>query len=155
MCRARIVVDHRESAFAETGDLIIPLRQGLIAGADMHGELGEILLGKAVGRTSVSMGALKPASDFFPCIAILHHSPRQMCPFFPSILEGTRPVSVGPAAPREWALQKLVGASPPHAERDRPARHQSEVFFLPVRSWLSLSFRGLSALLSAPLSLRR
>ena len=74
MCRARIVVDHWESAFAETGDLIIPLRQGLIAGADMHGELGEILLGKAVGRTSVSMGALKPASDFFPCIAILHHS---------------------------------------------------------------------------------
>lgn len=52
MCRARIVVDHRESAFAETGDLIIPLRQGLIAGADMHGELGEILIGKAVGRTS-------------------------------------------------------------------------------------------------------
>jgi hypothetical protein len=27
-------------------------------------------------------------------------------------------VSLGPAAEREWAISKLVGAWPPHAERD-------------------------------------
>ena len=49
--RAQIVVDHRESALAETGDLIIPLRQGLITEADIHAELGEIVTGKARNRT--------------------------------------------------------------------------------------------------------
>ena len=52
VCRAQIVVDHRESALTETGDLIIPLEQGSITEADIHAELGEILAGKAVGRTS-------------------------------------------------------------------------------------------------------
>jgi ornithine cyclodeaminase/alanine dehydrogenase-like protein (mu-crystallin family) len=52
VCRAQIVVDHWESALAEAGDLIIPLQQGLITKADIHAELGEILNGKAVGRTS-------------------------------------------------------------------------------------------------------
>jgi ornithine cyclodeaminase/alanine dehydrogenase-like protein (mu-crystallin family) len=52
ICRSRIVVDHRESALAETGDLIIPLRQGLIAQADIDTELGEILIGKAAGRAN-------------------------------------------------------------------------------------------------------
>jgi ornithine cyclodeaminase/alanine dehydrogenase-like protein (mu-crystallin family) len=50
--RARVVVDQRESALAETGDLIIPLQHGLITEADIHAELGEILTGKAVGRTN-------------------------------------------------------------------------------------------------------
>ena len=31
-------------------------------------------------------------------------------------------MSLGPAARREWASQKLVGASPPQAERDSPAQ---------------------------------
>jgi ornithine cyclodeaminase/alanine dehydrogenase-like protein (mu-crystallin family) len=52
VCRAQIVVDHWESALAEAGDLIIPLQQGLIREADIHAELGEILNGEAVGRTS-------------------------------------------------------------------------------------------------------
>ncbi len=50
--RAMIVVDQRESALAETGDLIIPLTQGLIAETDIHAELGEILIGDVVGRTN-------------------------------------------------------------------------------------------------------
>jgi ornithine cyclodeaminase/alanine dehydrogenase-like protein (mu-crystallin family) len=49
--RARIVVDHRESALAETGDLIIPLQQGLITEESIRAELGAILIGKAQGRT--------------------------------------------------------------------------------------------------------
>lgn len=50
--RAMVIVDQRESALAETGDLIIPLKEGLIAEMDIHAELGEILIGKAAGRTS-------------------------------------------------------------------------------------------------------
>ena len=56
--RAKIIVDQRESALAETGDLIIPLRQGLIAETDIHAELGEILIGKVAGRTSDTLVTL-------------------------------------------------------------------------------------------------
>lgn len=56
--RARIIVDQRESALAETGDLIIPLKEGLIAETDIHAELGEILIGKAAGRTSDTLVTL-------------------------------------------------------------------------------------------------
>lgn len=52
MQRALLVVDHRESALAETGDLIIPIAQGLIQATDIHAELGEIVAGKAASRTS-------------------------------------------------------------------------------------------------------
>lgn len=51
VCRAQIVVDHRESALAETGDLIIPVREGLIAETDIHAELAELVSGKAAGRS--------------------------------------------------------------------------------------------------------
>lgn len=56
--RAMIIVDQRESALAETGDLIIPLKQGLIAETDLHAELGEILSGRTVGRTSDTLVTL-------------------------------------------------------------------------------------------------
>jgi ornithine cyclodeaminase len=47
-----VVVDHRESALAETGDLIIPIGQGLFGEDHIHAELGEIALGKKTGRES-------------------------------------------------------------------------------------------------------
>lgn len=56
--RALVVVDHRESALAETGDLIIPMQQGLMRETDIHAELGEIVAGKAAGRTSDSQVTL-------------------------------------------------------------------------------------------------
>jgi len=49
---ARIVVDSREACLAEAGDLIIPLRQGLIPEAEAWTELGEIVVGRAPGRAS-------------------------------------------------------------------------------------------------------
>jgi ornithine cyclodeaminase len=49
---AKIVVDHRESVWAEAGDLIIPRDQGLITEASVHAELGEIAAGLRPGRTS-------------------------------------------------------------------------------------------------------
>jgi ornithine cyclodeaminase len=47
---ARVVVDHRASAWAEAGDLIIPRNQGLIGEAIVHAEIGEIAAGLKEGR---------------------------------------------------------------------------------------------------------
>jgi len=46
------VVDSREAALKEAGDLIIPMRQGLIRAEDIDTELGEIVNGTRPGRTS-------------------------------------------------------------------------------------------------------
>jgi ornithine cyclodeaminase len=50
--RARIVVDSREACLAEAGDLIIPIRKGLITEGDIYAELGEIAVGIKPGRES-------------------------------------------------------------------------------------------------------
>jgi len=48
--RARVVVDSLEAALDETGDLIQPIRAGLITAAHIHAELGDLVLGRAAGR---------------------------------------------------------------------------------------------------------
>jgi len=48
--RARVVVDHLHSALEEAGDLLRPLKDGLIDRAHFSTELGQLVLGKAVGR---------------------------------------------------------------------------------------------------------
>lgn len=50
--RARLVVDSRHAALAETSDLIQPIRDGLITADHIQAELGELVLGRAKGRTS-------------------------------------------------------------------------------------------------------
>jgi ornithine cyclodeaminase/alanine dehydrogenase-like protein (mu-crystallin family) len=50
--RATVVVDAVEAALAEAGDLIIPLRAGLIGEGDISRELGAIAVGAAPGRRS-------------------------------------------------------------------------------------------------------
>ena len=50
VARAKVVVGSREGCLAETGDLIIPIKTGLITEDHIHAELGEIVLGKKVGR---------------------------------------------------------------------------------------------------------
>lgn len=50
--RALVVVDEREAAWEEAGDLIQPLQAGLITEAHIHAELGEIVVGLKPGRTS-------------------------------------------------------------------------------------------------------
>jgi len=47
---ARVVVDHRASAWAEAGDLIIPRDQGLITEDKVYAEIGEIAAGLKPGR---------------------------------------------------------------------------------------------------------
>jgi len=50
VARAMVVVDSRAAAWEEAGDLIQPLRAGLIGPEQIHAELGEILLGLRSGR---------------------------------------------------------------------------------------------------------
>jgi ornithine cyclodeaminase/alanine dehydrogenase-like protein (mu-crystallin family) len=50
--RSHIVVDHRESALEEAGDLLTPLRAGLIDAACFDAQLGDLVLGRIAGRKS-------------------------------------------------------------------------------------------------------
>jgi len=50
--RARLFVDRRESALAEAGDLLIPMREGAVGEDHIAGELGDLLLGRIPGRQS-------------------------------------------------------------------------------------------------------
>ena len=52
VARALVVVDSRTAALAEAGDLIQPIKTGIITPDHIHAELGEILLGRKVSRTN-------------------------------------------------------------------------------------------------------
>ena len=49
--RARVVVDAIDAALSEAGDLIAPLREGLIVRAHLETELGQVVSGERVGRS--------------------------------------------------------------------------------------------------------
>ncbi len=51
MMNARVVVDAREQAFSEKGEVMLPLAEGAIDEARIA-ELGEVVAGRAVGRSS-------------------------------------------------------------------------------------------------------
>ena len=46
----KIIVESREAVLEETGDLIIPIREGVLASEDIYAELGELVEGKRNGR---------------------------------------------------------------------------------------------------------
>jgi ornithine cyclodeaminase len=50
--RARIVVDRRESALNEAGDILIPMREGAIDAGSIVAELGELIIGARRARQS-------------------------------------------------------------------------------------------------------
>jgi ornithine cyclodeaminase len=52
LLRARIVVDARDAALEEAGDLVIPIREGVFGEDHIAAEIGEILAGTAPGRQS-------------------------------------------------------------------------------------------------------
>lgn len=52
VARARVVVDSRASAFQESGDIVLGLREGRFAQDHVVAELGEIAAGRVAGRTS-------------------------------------------------------------------------------------------------------
>jgi ornithine cyclodeaminase/alanine dehydrogenase-like protein (mu-crystallin family) len=49
--KAFLVVDSREAVLAESGDLIIPIEQGLLDRSSIHAELGEVLSNDVPGRS--------------------------------------------------------------------------------------------------------
>ncbi len=50
--RSKVVVDSFQASLVEAGDLIIPLKKGLISKRDIHGEIGEVAMRKIAGRES-------------------------------------------------------------------------------------------------------
>ena len=52
VARAKVVVDSRTASLAEAGDLLIPLNDGTISLAQIHGEIGEVAAGQIPGRQS-------------------------------------------------------------------------------------------------------
>jgi len=52
LLRARVVVDARDAALEEAGDLVIPIRDGVFGENHIAAEIGEILAGTAPGRSS-------------------------------------------------------------------------------------------------------
>jgi ornithine cyclodeaminase/alanine dehydrogenase len=50
--KSKIVVDSKESALKEAGDLVIPLNKKVISRRKIYAELGEIVLGRKKGRVS-------------------------------------------------------------------------------------------------------
>jgi alanine dehydrogenase len=50
--RAKLVGDSREACLRESGDIILPIREGVIAESHFYAELGEIVTGRKAGRTS-------------------------------------------------------------------------------------------------------
>lgn len=50
--RSKVVVDSLSACLAEAGDLILPLKEGLITEAHVHGEIGKIAAGQISGRES-------------------------------------------------------------------------------------------------------
>jgi ornithine cyclodeaminase len=58
VARALLVVDSREAAWAEAGDLIIAKKRGLITESSVHAEIGEIVAGTKSGRTGASQVTL-------------------------------------------------------------------------------------------------
>ncbi len=52
--RSRVVVDDRESALEEAGDLLMPMDEGLIDAGHIHCALGDLVLDQCEGRSSAS-----------------------------------------------------------------------------------------------------
>jgi len=67
--RSRIVVDTLEGALAESGDLIIPLEQGVIEQNSVRAELSEVISGTVEGRTDDKEITLFKAVGFAPADA--------------------------------------------------------------------------------------
>ena len=78
VARARLFVDRRESTINESGDFLVPLREGVIAEDHIQGEIGDLLLGRIPGRRSASEITLfKSLGLAVEDLAAAHHVYRQ------------------------------------------------------------------------------
>jgi ornithine cyclodeaminase/alanine dehydrogenase-like protein (mu-crystallin family) len=68
--RARVVVETRESAWEEAGDLVIPLREGAITREHVVADLQELVRGKAVRRGPDDVTVFKSVGLAFEDLAV-------------------------------------------------------------------------------------
>jgi len=68
--RGRLVVETREAALAEAGDLIIPLQAGIIARSDIVADLSEVVRGATVRRAPADITVFKSVGMAFEDLAI-------------------------------------------------------------------------------------
>jgi ornithine cyclodeaminase len=47
---SKIYFDSQEAVLSESGDILIPLEEGIITKEDFTGDIGDVLLGNIVGR---------------------------------------------------------------------------------------------------------
>ena len=72
--RSRLYVDRRESALAESGDVLIPIQEGAIEEDHIVGELGDLLLRRVPGRTTAREVTLfKSLGIAIEDLAAAHH----------------------------------------------------------------------------------
>ena len=72
--RGRLFVDRMESARHEAGDFLIPRGEGAIGDSHILGELGDVLLGRAPGRTgSADVTIFKSLGIAIEDLAAAHH----------------------------------------------------------------------------------
>ena len=71
VARARVVVEERRAALAEAGDLVIPIREGLVPPDVIDAELGEIVNGEAPpGRAGRDLTFFKSVGTAVQDVAI-------------------------------------------------------------------------------------
>ena len=68
--RAKIVVETREAALAEAGDLLIPIDEGLITASDISADLGEVVRGAIVRTSSDEVTVFKSVGVAFEDLAV-------------------------------------------------------------------------------------
>lgn len=84
VARARLVVDAREAALYEAGDVIIPLNEGKFDASHIYAELGEIVAGLKPGRSGFEAGEIsffKSVGNAAQDVAMAHylyHKARQL-----------------------------------------------------------------------------
>ncbi len=72
--RAKVVVDQRQACLAEAGDIVVPIRKGLISEHHIHAELGEVISGEKCGRTSTEEITLfKSVGNAVQDLAVAQH----------------------------------------------------------------------------------
>jgi ornithine cyclodeaminase len=71
---ARVIVDRRESALNEAGEILLPIKEGAFGADHIVGELGEVLLGTVKGRTSpIEKTVFKSLGIAVEDLAAAHH----------------------------------------------------------------------------------
>lgn len=77
---ASLFVDHKDSCFSESGDIIIPLSEGMLPPDHYKGEIGEVLLSRIRGRiSSDEITVFKSVGIAIQDLAAANYAYRQAC----------------------------------------------------------------------------